>query len=42
MRFDKFKKRLSSLEVRSGVQDAQLHFADGSTRVVHSGIRWAA
>ena len=25
MRFDKFKKRLSSLEVRSGLQDAQLH-----------------
>jgi hypothetical protein len=35
MRFDKLKKRLSSLEVRSGVQDAQLHFADRSTRVVH-------
>jgi hypothetical protein len=35
MRFEKLRNRLSSLEVKRGVQDAQLRFADGSTRVVH-------
>ncbi len=34
MRFDKFKNRLASLEVRRGLQDAKLTFADGSTRSI--------